>query len=314
MIIFLYGTDSYRIKQARDELIKRYKLKYPGNFNLSQFNALGGSKDSMENVLKSYSFFNGHKLIVGRNYFSNKSTSDTLSRYITEQNLSKISDITLLITEYLSEKELRIKNAKLFELLSDKSNHVKTLNNLEGTELEKWIGDEFIEQNCSIDKDAIKYLATIVGNDAWTLSNEISKLSAYKKVITKKDINELVTSETDISIFELIDALGAKNRPKGLELLYKELKTGRDPYYILTMIIYQLRNMVSIKDLQKRGQSGMEIGRKTKLHPFVIKKSINSPFTMDELISTYKLLLRSDSDFKTGKTNLEDSLYNIFLS
>ena len=40
MLIFLYGQDSYRLKQAKDDIIRRYKAKYPDSFNFFSFDAL----------------------------------------------------------------------------------------------------------------------------------------------------------------------------------------------------------------------------------------------------------------------------------
>ena len=116
-----------------------------------------------------------------------------------------------------------------------------------------------------------------------------------------------------MNIFDLIDALGAKNRLQATELLYKELKTGRDPYYILTMAIYQFRNMLTIKDLRNRNYSEVEISKKAKLHPFVVKKALKNPFELEEALKTYGKLLAIDTSFKTGQSDLSNSLYGLVI-
>ncbi len=316
LIIFLYGSDSYRIKQAKDGLISRHKTKYASgvnlfSFDLSEINGL----EQLEESLRNSSFFNEHKLIVCKNTFNKKTSADRMAEYIKKYSLSDASDITLMVGEDLAEKDLALKHKELFKVLSDTKNTVKATEALTGTALNTWIKTEAETRGCKINDSVAEGLVNIVGNDSWALINELDKLSTYRGGdITANDVKTMVSPKIDLSIFDLIDALAVKNRPKVLELLYRELKNGRDPYYILTMIIFQFRNILTVKDLKERGLSEPEISRKTKIHPFVIKKSLRSPFTTKESIDMYGKLLTLENGFKTGGLDLENSLYNIVLS
>ncbi|MDP3697284.1 MAG: DNA polymerase III subunit delta [Candidatus Taylorbacteria bacterium] len=313
MIIFIYGSDAYRLKQAKDGLVSRYKAKYPGGMNRFYFDLSEQTDfDLFENAVKSHSFFNEHKLIVCKNIFSRKTTAELIAGRIKEYAIAQAADITLIAVEDLTEKELVAKSKELFKLLSDNKNIVKNIEPLSMANLTEWARKEFETRGCSIEPNALNNLINMVGNDSWAIINEIEKLTNYRTgEITTSDTRDLVHAKVDMNIFDLIDALGAKNRLKATELLYKELKTGRDPYYILTMVTYQFRNLLMVKDLKDRGFSGEEISRKAKLHPFVVKKTLHSPFNTRESVKIYNNLLALDTGFKVGKLSIEDSLYHL---
>lgn len=319
MIIFLYGSDSYRLKQAKNDIVGRYQAKYTSGVNLfsfdfSEINDLSGIDDA----IRTSSFFNEHRLIICRNLFSSKPTADKMILYLKDQKISNYPDATLVAIENLSEKDLTLKHKELFKLLSNRDNTVKIINSLEGVDLAEWIKNEFQARGCSIRNEALKKIIEIADNTSWGLINEINKLANYQNggEVKSEHINLLASRTIEANIFDLIDAIAQKNKPKAYSLLYQELKSSRDPYYILTMIIYQFRNLLTIKDLQKRNCSESEISKKAKIHPFTTKKISNSSknFTIEELKSTYQHLSLLDIRSKNGLINLKDQLCQFILN
>ena len=283
-------------------------------FDFSETSDLVGLYDT----LKISSFFNEHKLLICRNLFSNKATSEKILSFLKELGVMEDQDITVLVIESSSEKDLILKHRELFKLLSNKDNLVKTINSLTGNELYKWIKNEFQSRECQIQGEVIKKLVDIVGNNSWTLTNEINKLANYsgRGEVKTEYINLLTSRPLELNIFDLIDTVAQKNKPKAYGLLYQELKSGGDPYYILTMIIYQFRNLLMIKGLQEQGFSQGDIAKRTKLHPFVVKKAANNSknFTIEELKSIYQHLSSLDIRFKNGLIDLNDRLCQLALN
>lgn len=341
MIVFLYGPDGYRLKQNGNVVLDNYRKKHPGGiffkFDLSNSDELA----KIENAVKSGSLFGEMKLIVLKNVFFKKTDSDRIEELIRTQNILKAKDVVLLFIENQKEKELT-KHKALFNLLAGKdsiqsnsvdptmhkcgvdchqkgqtlggaSNIIRNIEYLEGEKLAKWIKGEVALRQCSIELDAIKKLITTTGNESWALVNEIDKLCNFKMggVIKKEDVALLGFKKIDLNIFDFVDAIAGKNKARAYEILFKEIKNGRDLYYLLTMIVYQFRNLIIVKDLQKQNFSELEIAKKTKIHPFVVKKAIKSPIQFDEAKRMYGRLLAMDTGFKTGQINLEDSLFGI---
>lgn len=312
MVIFLYGPDSYRLKQNSNMVLDNYRKKYPDGVFLKFDLSDPGEISKAEDAIKSNSLFGGVKLIILKNLFSNKVASDRMGELVNTRNILKEKDTVLLIVENQNGKELA-KNISLFSLLTKEGNMVRNFQYLEGANLTKWIKSEFVSRNCSVEQDAIRELVTVVGNESWSLVNEINKLCNFKIdcAIKKEDVTLLGFKKIDLNIFDFIDALAGKNKARVYEILFKEIKSGRDPYYLLTMMIYGFRGLLSVKDLSERKMSVDAIVKKTRLNPFVAKKAYRGAqkFSLLELKNIYGCLLELDSGFKEGTVNLVDSLF-----
>ncbi|KKS14015.1 MAG: polymerase III, delta subunit protein [Candidatus Yanofskybacteria bacterium GW2011_GWA1_41_6] len=337
MVIFLYGPDSYRLKQNSNIVLDNYRKKYPGGvffkFDLSNTD----ETEKVEDAVKSGSLFSDVKLLILKNVFSNKAGSDRIGELIRAQNILKEKDTVLLIIENQEGKELA-KNRTLFNLLAGKdpaqsnsadrhekgrtlggaSNIVRNIEYLEGEKLTKWIKGEFALRKCSIEPDVTKELIAIAGNESWALVNEIDKLCNFSAggVIKKEDVTLLSSKKIDLNIFDFVDAIAGKNKLKAYEILFKEIKNSRDPYYLLTMMVYGFRGLLTVKDLSDRGMSLDSITKKSRLHPFVARKTYQSAekFSLAELKSIYGLLLDLDTRSKEGIANLTDSLFAFVLN
>lgn len=319
MIIFLYGSDAYRLKKGKLDIINEYNKKHPSGINLFHCNfSEPNDIDTLEGLIKSSSFFNEHKLAVVSGVFAKKFIADKVMDLLKNHNLPTIQDTTLLLAETGSAKELGQKHKELFKLLTDSKGMVKIFEPLEGAELSGWIKSEFKSRNCTISGATISKLIDYVGNDGWMLINEIEKLTAFKKAgeIGSEDIVRLISLNDDSNIFGLTDAIASNNRLRSSELLYRELANGHDPYYLFTIIIGQFRNMITIKALTETGLSQSAIAQRANLHPYVVKKASQnlSKFSMDDLKSKYKTLLGIDLKSKSGQSNLTDSLFRFLLA
>lgn len=317
MIIFLYGPDNYRLKQNSFIVLDNYRKRHPGGvffkFDLSDADETA----KVEDAIKSGSLFGEVKLIVLKNLFSKNADSDRIGELIKAQNLLKEKDTVLLFIENQEEKELA-KNKTLFNLLSEKNNVVRSVGYLEGENLIKWIKGEFVLRNCSIESDAIKELVVTAGNESWALVNEIDKLCNFKisGVIKREDIALLGSKKIDLNIFDFIDAIAGKNKPRAYEILFKEIQNSRDSYYLLTMMVYGFRSLLTVKDLSDRGMSLDSIVKKTRLHPFVARKTYQSAgkFSLEELKKVYLKLLEIDTLSKKGEINLTDAIFEFIVS
>ena len=72
-------------------------------------------------------------------------------------------------------------------------------------------------------------------------------------------------------------------------------------FICFTMIAYQFKNLLIIKELQVT--TIWTIAKKSGLHPFVVQKSfyLCNQFTIEQLKKIYQKIFQVDSDIKTGK-------------
>ncbi|HXK40808.1 MAG TPA: DNA polymerase III subunit delta [Candidatus Paceibacterota bacterium] len=320
MIVFLYGSDGYRLKENVDTIVDAYNKKHKSGMSHYRFDLESGSDlDRLENAVKSISFFDEAKLIIVKNPFS--AGNDFLNKLASlTGDLKVTADKTtvLVFVENRREKELQKTDKDLFAFLTAKPNLVRAINYLEGTKLSNWVRGKFKEEGHDVSPAVVRLLINVVGNpaladkggagDSWALANEISKLSNYKKrgTVTEKDVNLLVSRKEDDSIFDLVDAVGSQNKAKAFEMLYRLTNSGHDPHYLLVMLVYHFENLLSVSD-----------GSTPKhLHPFVARKAAVQArkFSKEGLLSKFNHLAGLDISSKNGLTNLEDSLYNFVIS
>jgi len=187
---------------------------------------------------------------------------------------------------------------KLFRFLKKKAK-VQEFNLLQPSKLKEWIKKYIKEQGGDIESQAIEKLVDYVGSDLWRMSNELNKLIAFDKKIKAKNIEKLIKPKIDINIFNIIDALGQKNKKRALKLVYDYLKKGESDGYLLNRFIYQFRNLIKVKS-----------GGGRDLHPFVFKKTVQQTknFSFEELKKIYRKLLEMDLDIKTGRKDARTAL------
>jgi len=108
--------------------------------------------------------------------------------------------------------------------------------------------------------------------------------------------------------------MAQKDTRKSLLFLYDHLEKGDNPLYLLSMIVYQFRNLIIVKDLLERKYSYSEAKNKSNLHPFVFKKTHSqvNKFSIKELKEIYENLSLIDLKTKTGQIDPVNALH-IFL-
>ena len=95
-------------------------------------------------------------------------------------------------------------------------------------------------------------------------------------------------------VFGFLDALGYKNKQKAFLELHRLLDQGESPVYLLTMIAWQIRNLLKVK-LSIGG------GPKPKMNPFVLRKAQSQVknFEEEELVGIFHKLLEAEIALKT---------------
>ncbi|MCD5397191.1 MAG: DNA polymerase III subunit delta [Candidatus Pacebacteria bacterium] len=321
MLYFLYGPDTYRSQRKLREIIIHYQKIHSSGLNLKYFDAKQSSFQEFKDIFQTVSMFKEKKLIVLTNSFTNP---DFKSFFIKQGELFKQSKDIILFYE-----KNKISNIDIFFRFLIKNAQTQEFSLLTGTRLKNWLSQEVGKQKLKIEQSAQDELIKFVGNDLWRMSTELEKLASYKKrnkkeqssfkkgtkkgtrfLIDIEDIRLLVKSKIETDIFTTIDALAEKNKKKVFALIYKHLDKGESVLYLLTMIKYQFRNLLIIKDFIEKQKPYQMILRESRMHPFVIRKTYSQAqkFTLKELMFFYQQLLEIDVEIKTGQKDAQLAL------
>ena len=321
MIIFLYGPDNFRSREKLNEIIEQFKKGGKNDLNLEIFDGENLEFNSFKSAFTTLSFFSSKRLIVIKNLLT-KGSAKLLEEF---NEYSFKLDGKDAIVVFWEEKDPD-KRTKLFKFLK-KTGKCQEFKLLENYQITDWIKKE-LKRNfekiskVSSDKNLIsieaqKKIAAFVGSNLWQMKNEINKLTFYKlNRIESKDIDVLVASSITSNVFDIVDALGNKNRKNALKFLHEQLEKGENAIYLFTMIVYQFRNLIKVKSVgavETRVQQSplnpsfnsdfKSIAKKTGLHPYVAQKTIfqTKKFSLIELKENYQKLLNLDLLIKTGK-------------
>jgi DNA polymerase III subunit delta len=131
---------------------------------------------------------------------------------------------------------------------------------VEEGEAVRWIGEYCGTQGIKIGSDAARELVDALGGDMMMICNELEKLILYigeKKHITLGDVETMVLAAKQRSLYELTDAISAKDRARALEILDAILSSGEgDEAAIghLYMLAKTFRQMLVILERNVRDQ------------------------------------------------------------
>jgi len=288
MIKLYYGEDTFSIQREIRKISSDPKL---------EIIRVRNDINVFINQLLSNSFFNEKRLFICENILEGLSEVD--SKKLIRALKEKQEKTTVLFIENKAPKS-EIKN--FIQKNGQIINHAKA----QEKDVINFINERVAEESGKISPLAAERLASFVGPDFWQLNEEIKKLTLYKKSdepeidIQTADVDQLVKSNFEANIFELMDAISTKNQRKSIKLLNQFLESGENEMYIFSMIAKQFRNIALAKF---EGISSEKIlAEKAGLHPFVAKKSILQAKNFDkkEIISIYQKLIEADLSLKSG--------------
>ncbi len=223
-----------------------------------------------------------------------------------KEYLERVPETTRLVfveTKALSKTNPILKLAHSIK----KGAYVKEFQPPKESALPQWVQERVDEKGGEIEPGAVRELAAQLGSDLRLMDNEIDKLLAYcgSAPIGVEDVRALVASVRESNIFDLVDAIGARETSTALRLLHGQLDQNAAPLYLLTMITRQFRLLVQVKDLRSRGLLPAAIAEQLKARPFVVSKIMaQAPnFSMPQLESIYRRLLDTDLAMKTGRSD-----------
>ena len=124
----------------------------------------------------------------------------------------------------------------------------------------RWIVEFAAARGVKVEPEAARELVDSLGADLMLISSELEKLMLYvgeKKRITLGDVEALVLAAKQCSLYELTDAISAKDRTRALEVLDALLAAGgADEAAIghLYMLAKTFRQMLVISERKVRDQ------------------------------------------------------------
>jgi DNA polymerase-3 subunit delta len=317
MIHVLYGTDEYTIQKT----LRKIKEGLGDAESLTNNTVyLQGSKltpDELRAHVQAMPFLALHRLVIVEGLLKKLDASASRSKKKADQptpagdfnNVMKndvcpTTELLFVDPDYaLKDRTSDLSKHPLFEGVPNIQFHACNL--MGQQELSSWVRQYVMARGGKIAVDAVGTLVQFIGSDLWAMSGNIEKLLSYAngREITKKDVVLMVPElGNDQDIWNLLKSVMNRDINLSMKLYLRLTDNGADPFYILTMLISQLRKVIRCKNWMAEGYNGDRLTKVTGINAWAIRDAVNqaSKYSHEELIGLYRRFLETDVDMKTG--------------
>ena len=167
-----------------------------------------------------------------------------------------------------------------------------------------------------ISQEAIELLLALAGDDLRQSISGVEKATLFvgeREEIGPQDIEALVGETRARSIFQLTDAVGARDLEVALRCLISLLENGEEPLPILGMLARQIRLLFQAKALHERGATSSEMARTLGLppRPLAALAEQGASLSWQQLGGAHQCLYRADLAIKTGRAGAPAVLHRL---
>jgi DNA polymerase III subunit delta len=298
-VYLILGPEMYLCRSALALLKKHALSPDSAAFDYSEFDTGEASVDEIMEAAGTFPMMSKRRLVL-----------------VTDADRFKDSDQDALL-DSLMRLSTRSTLVLLAEALDHRKKFYKTLREkycvaefpiLKGIELERWVEAFVCNQGYRISASAAKRIVELIGADLQTLASELEKLmlsSGKEKDISKNAIEDLVHASRQHGIFELINAIGQRNRAAALRSLANLLSMGEPPLVIVTMMARHCRQILITKEGLLSGNSAREIAGVAQIPHFILDQFIRQASAVDasSIREMYIRLASIDKRLKSSSLN-----------
>lgn len=134
----------------------------------------------------------------------------------------------------------------------------------------RWVETRVRERGSTIERTALGALVDLAGTDLTRLSIEVDKVATHAGggQISLPSVQALVTRAREHEVWDLTDAVLARDRKRALRVLARQLDAGEEPLGLLSLLASTYRKMLLAKELMARRAPAAEVQSAVKLPPW----------------------------------------------
>lgn len=287
MILFIHGADTFRSRQKLQELKQKFQTDVdPQGYNLSHLIATDSSMADIANAISAAPFMASKRMVVVE-MISQQKRSEKEEESLVALMKKMHEDETIVVIFEEGIKKTELKKGLMREIA--KTQYTFAFPKWKDAEVAGWMAQELQKAGVIMDRNALGYLSSSVGDDLWRAKTEVHKICMYaqatQKEIDEATIKKLVISPVQDDIFGLVDAISQKRTANALRRLTDQIDSGSHEFAVLSMIARQFRVLQRIKDNATTG-----------IHPYVVKKTsgLANSFPQEKINDSYQALAEFD--------------------
>ena len=309
-VYLLTGDEAYLIRQVRHALIGALVTEDDTmNYHAYQMDRVDLAEIS--ELAMTYPFFSEKRVILLDSTNIIKDGKDVLPDLF-----GKLPETTcmIIVEEKVDKRSAIYKWIKKNGYVADAQNK-----DLREDDVKRYIAGWLKKSGKKIRGDDASYLISLAGKDLYTLNQEINKLISYtgkEEIVSRADIDALVTAKIEDKIFDLTDAIAAGNKDL-VKKRYREMIMLREPpLRILYMLIRQYRILLIVYDMDRRRMQDVEIAQAAGIRDFAVRKNrkLLRGYNEKTLTGIMELCLETETRIKTGQVGDQIGLEALLIS
>ncbi len=311
MILFLYGTESYLLRQKLAEIIAKAEQSGTGESGIVRLDGGEASLGQVRSALTAGDLFStGKRVVIIRDWLSGHSAADN-EEFV--KVLEETPKETIVAVAEAGQPDKRQSATKQLIKLAEKA---WSFEPLDPPAAARWLTTEAPKHGTKLPPAIARNIVAAVGPDLWTLSTELDKLAAAAKgklAVTDKMVEMLVTAETEGNVWTMVDALSNGEAGAAVRELTRLIDGGEPPLRVFGMVVRQYRILLGVKALE--GTPPDVAAKRLGIHPFAAKQAgrFASRFSEEDLKKIYDELAELDFQIKTGQRD-PDAALELFMT
>ncbi len=316
-VYLLYGEQDY-LRLHYKNALKNAIVREGDTFNYSYFEGKGIDADTVFDTVLTVPFLAEKRLVIVENsgwFGVKRSKSDKDEETADAENAESDSkdngDIVLKIINSVPEETVLVfvetavdKRKKSFQAVT-KVGVSEEYSHRTDEQLMSWLAGMAKACGKNITASTANYILDECGRDMLTLKNEMDKLTAYtydRDVITAKDVDAVCAREVNEKIFDMIDAMASNNQRAALKVYFDLLILRESPFFILSLLSKQFRQMLAIKDGLDRNESLNDIKYRLSLKDYPANKMAGQVrrMTYSGIKANVEACAKTETDIKSG--------------
>ena len=296
----LCGEEAYLKVQYKNKLLKALNPD-DDTMNFNHYEGRNIDVKELIDLCETMPFFADRRVVLleDTGFFKNK--CDELADYIKE-----LPDYLCLV---FVEDEVD-KRSKMYKAVKSCGRIGEFARQDEKT-LMQWAAGILKREGKNITQRDMELLLTMTGIDMGNLRMELEKLITYtgdRNVVTRADIQEVCTTQTQNKIFDMVRAVTEKNQKRALDLYYDLLTLKEPPMRILFLLAKQFRQLLLVKEYTEEGVAQPEMASRLGVPSFVVRNiaSCARSYRISELRQAVTDFVDAEEAVKTGR--LQDVL------
>ena len=306
----IHGEDTWQVDRSR-AMISALIPKTEREYNLVQLDGSALKLPELENQLQ-FSLLGERKIIMIENLrlLKGKSKEDeeeeSSAKSGTEDEARWLEQLThsdnILVLYFYQNIDKRKRFAK--QVLAAATTIECPM--LKRDDMIRAVQEFFQSHKLKADFGLVDAIVQISGSQLGIAEQEVAKLSLVfhqEKPILLREAEKYLSPSAELNVFQLMELMTSKKFAEAIELLSEILRRGEEPFRLLGLLRYQLRQLVRVCQMQEAKYSEKKMLDSLGLGSYALRKTIlqANAFSSADLYDLLQVLVTTEEAMLNGR-------------